>query len=286
VDDDERKEEMKDLSKIDWTKCELPMWQTMKFDVKYITGINHPIHIRNHGIGAVAVRGASDGSKWRIGTRELTASFTELDDLKAICAKVDAFIETEMRRGVSKITIEGTENIVMFADEWSLERDISGYERLVAEKAAPGFAKPEEALPPWRDCTLEEAMANPECSEFIWISSSDVAKTSWLPIGYRKGEFTGGSYGYRTHAPKAEAKMPTVKAPDGWRWERSKYPLDNPGWHLRSDHCGGKGLFRHVPHDKSERDAMLACVAAYDDADGAAHIKWDSTTWVLVETMK
>jgi hypothetical protein len=88
---------MADLSKIDFTKCVLPMWMTMKWDVKFISGITHPIHIRN-GIGAIAVRAKSQGSPWRIGTRELTASFDELDQLHEMCAQVDAFIERELKR--------------------------------------------------------------------------------------------------------------------------------------------------------------------------------------------
>lgn len=235
---------MTDLNKIDFSKINPLKWKGRELVAR--PSVDGCIMIVGEN-GWIASRVEN---QWSFAGNQ-TVSFAALDELKAICAKVDAFIEEELMR--------------------------------IAEAE----------MPPWRGCTREEAQ------EYQFTAHYG-GKDDWRPIGAISNGLVG-TYEFRTRAPKPEAKvrpeferlrgiipneaevgilhsllahvakpkpepkMPTVRAPTGWRWERSQYPLDNPGWHLRSNHFGDNVLFRRVPHDKSERYALLACVAAYDE---------------------
>lgn len=117
----------------------------------------------------------------------------------------------------------------------------------------------EESLPPWRECTLEEALEYPDVSKYQYITPYGTFEP-WTPIARRQGSPVG-TYRYRTRAPKQEPKRPAVKAPEGWYWGknvRGEFQLSKP---TRSDTFS-------VPWGREVRDAMLACVAAFDLGNG------------------
>ena len=129
-------------------------------------------------------------------------------------------------------------------------------------------------------------MANPGCSEFEW--SEPRISTAWMPIEYRKGEMTEGTYRYRTRAPKAEAKKPTVKAPDGLQWLRVVCYKNNLEWYLvdKGEDISDSKTVHVVPRTKLWRDSLLACAAAYDEQHGAksaVFIGGPPKTYLLVE---
>lgn len=168
---------MTDLSKIDFSKCELPRWRGKVLRVdRVIEGIHIDTSDR-FGTVHVAVKVLPgfhhpNENQW---IAQHPATFTELDDLSDICAKVDAFIESELKR------IE------------------------------------EEKLPPWRDCTLDEAMANPECSEACVKMNRCATDTleQWTTYHKKRIErcigMSADKYKCRTRAPKPEPKKETVR---------------------------------------------------------------------------
>jgi hypothetical protein len=121
----------------------------------------------------------------------------------------------------------------------------------------------EEALPPWRECSEEEAQGY----RFL---QKDGTWSMLYPMGNHGGSVIV-SYRYFTRAPKAEPNIPTVKAPEGWEWK-----LDAPGgktprrWYLMRTARPGQGDVYIQPETESDRAAMLACCAAYDEANGMA----------------
>jgi hypothetical protein len=186
---------MTDYSKIDFSKCKLPMWRAYQAKVDLWYGEVH-VHANNGWIARKIERG------WDVGVPVCT--FEQIDELKAICAKVDEFIASELKR------IE------------------------------------EESLPPWRDCSREEAQ------EYKNKFSGDC---DWCPIDTYRGQHP--PYKFHTRAPKPEQKIPSVKAPEGWEWAtvgNRTLCIDR-----------GNNSDAYVPDNKSKRDAMLACVAAYDE---------------------
>lgn len=58
----------------------------------------------------------------------------------------------------------------------------------------------EEKLPPWRECTMDEALANPECSE--WLDDEKDNDGDWHTMS--ELEERDVWYRYRTRAPKTE----------------------------------------------------------------------------------
>jgi hypothetical protein len=174
---------MTDLSTIDFSKLELPMWNGLVLlAIKRADGV----HIRD-GLESVKERNGAIVCRDEVGVWWVTrqcpqASFSQLDDLKAICAKVDAFIAAEQKRLI------------------------------------------EAALPPWRDCGLEEA------EEWSWYYDN-VREPWWRPMIERLGNEAPECYRYRTRVLKKDemsVKMTTGQVID---WLR-----DNVGIELENVH--------------------------------------------------
>jgi hypothetical protein len=236
---------MTDLSKLDFSKCHLPDWNGLQLRAAWVHGCN--LHIRDGEDYLKEVYGAIacyhfDKKEWRVTHQVPESDFEQLDELKAICAQVDAFIAAELKR-VERANVKlsngyellqnhvddyraailqsGSMYAWIVTDEWhiaSVTRS-RNYEVLAAITEADALMKPEL---PWRECPKAEA--------------------------------------------KVEAKIPMVKPPEGTEWVL---------WGGKKELAiSGKDLWHYAPEDKQHRDAMLACVAAFDEQQGQAPLVW------------
>jgi hypothetical protein len=84
---------MTDLSTIDFTKLELSYWNSMTLKATLTQGW---VHLRSVAHGSIATRDLV--GTWKVTNQCPDSAFVQLDELKAICAQVDAFIEIELKR--------------------------------------------------------------------------------------------------------------------------------------------------------------------------------------------
>lgn len=251
---------MTDYSKIDFSKLKLPEWHANRTSVQF-TMVRSPLGADMCASKLIVASLAANDSlcPWRLHGMEVPVIEYVQHVLENI-RLVDAFIAAELKR------IEGSENnkhtcvITIEVDgklirkyqakEWEASEGPDGYWSLKAH-GPQGLVK-EEALPPRRDCTREEAMANPGCSEWNYCNGL------WRPMP-EVHSGPPGSFRYRTRAPKQVPKPPGVKAPKGMEWE------EGSSWYLRD--IGDKlnaGRKYGVPESRRWRDAMLACVAVFE----------------------
>lgn len=271
---------MTDLSRIDFSRCELPPWQDVRYSVHYIPNIIHPVHIRNGGIGSIAVRGPDRGAPWRIGTREVTATFEELEKLKSICANVDAFIASELKRmeeetlppwrECAKTEALANKSCSEWAwldhgkwTQWYSSWHVfgGGEARFRTRAPKPDPKKEQSGVEKFESlgtvkhggCVTVQHVAG--CNEFFFRPSPGYEYAVKLE---------------QVASPKPEPKMPRVKPPDGWRWVHRQNK-----WYLEGIDDGETVLWK-VPQDKSNRDATLACVAAYDNLNNESPVVFAS----------
>lgn len=89
----------------------------------------------------------------------------------------------------------------------------------------------------------------------------------WRPVAERECEPV---HHFQWRRPKkVEPKLPTVKAPEGQRWHVDSVGCDRPGLSL----IGSSLVLCSVPANKARRDAMVACVAAFDEANGTVTVE-------------
>jgi len=117
--------------------------------------------------------------------------------------------------------------------------------------------------PTQRPCTKEFALENPGESEYNLVPYA-----TWYPMRRYSGD--SPPYQFRTTAEEPSLKLPTVKIPDSSEWRPPKIGLNGRyGLRLRFVEDGENALC-YVPSSKEYRDAMAACVAAYDELHGVA----------------
>jgi hypothetical protein len=83
---------MTDLSRIDFSKCELPEWKRLSLQAVYQQG---SLRIRDNTGRLVAV---SENGDWVLLLYGICPTFRELDELRELIKLVDAFIVTELAK--------------------------------------------------------------------------------------------------------------------------------------------------------------------------------------------
>ena len=214
---------MTDLSKIDWSKCESRLWSEQMVNgelrstrIRPVWDAFHRNPILKLGEPGSSVA-ALTGYGWQLIEGAVLMTIDQVEFALRYMKQVDAFVEQELKR---------------------MDAERCGVTMLEIG---------------WYACSLEEATANADCSQFRYGEL-------WLPMKERVGNGNAAGYRYRTRAQKAEPKMPRVEAPEGTYWLR----IDGHWW--LADKCDGQGIER-VPASKLNRDVMLACIAALDEAE-------------------
>lgn len=164
---------MSDLSKIDWSRCEIGILSERMSNgdlrsirIRPVWDEPHRNPVLKLGEPGSSVA-ALTGNGWQMLEGAVLMTIDQVEFVLRYMKHVAAFIESELKRMA------------------------------------------EEALPPWRECALEEAMANPECSECkiseppVWSGWFPARWINWLHCD--AGELKTKAR-FHTRAPKAALK--------------------------------------------------------------------------------
>lgn len=225
---------LKVVEKLDWSKLKLQKHREAQLvvDVFPNTDNGTMLSIRrlSAGTGQSLLYRYLKNKEWQAGEHLGGCSETESLKLFACGSKVDAFIASELA------AIE------------------------LAEKRERTKPEPGEGF---EYCVKEEAT-----HACIWCPGHpDGFWGPWKPVSHFEFDVQARDYLF-SRPKKVEPKLPTVKAPEGFAW--SPTPDRNGVCLIAWDEMIERSVpVVSVPQDKSFRDAMAACVAAFDEANGS-----------------
>lgn len=275
--DEQEMEKMTDISKIDFSKCKLRCCMTAEFSAKTNLSVE-AVFIRDRRLSILAVKNTGDGWRVRFSSQPLVE---EVFELPAICSLVDEFIAAALKRTAEE---EPSWRVCPLDEamshpgcsEWRYGDRWKPTSEMIGNGNAAGYSYRTRA--PKADAKVSLFKIGDKVRVADQLDKRDFTGCSRVPgaVGVVESESNshGLCYGVRhtpgilgwydpdeltIDEPKPESKIPSVTAPDGYRWTLNQF---DGKWLIAPE---SEGHLYSVPGTRCERDAMLACVVAYDE---------------------
>lgn len=314
---------MINLSNTNFSKLELPRWNGLV--LRAVLMIGGSLHIRDGAdsskelFGAIACRNINDG-QWITGHRP-KSSFVQLDELKAICAKVDAFIASETKRTAEAALPSWRDCGLEEAQEWTLFYDGEQQQEWRPIDRCNGDSPKERYRYRTRAPKKDGAIKLTNGFELRWDTNTrygTICKDgkikakrysdrswdidTWKIAGIPRDEarqtiaateeadrlMGSGSLYAKAEWLASQQGVTILASKEPTTETKTKMPNVKPPngtswqpWSQGTIVLVGPGIFLQVPDSKRWRDAMLACVAAHDQQNGLAPVVW-ADNWVTI----